>query len=51
MLLRVAAIDKVCKAVRTYARVIAGKLRGAKGPAKTFTALNVFDANPFRKVL
>src|SRR5579862_4074020 len=26
-----------------YARVIAGELRGAKGPAKTFTPLNVFD--------
>ena len=26
-----------------YARVIAGKLNGIKGPAKTFTPVNVFD--------
>ncbi|MEX2302357.1 MAG: pirin family protein [Bryobacterales bacterium] len=26
-----------------YARVIAGELHGAKGPAKTFTPINVFD--------
>lgn len=27
----------------SYARVIAGSLEGAKGPAKTFTPVNVFD--------
>lgn len=27
----------------SYARVIAGSLQGAKGPAKTFTPVNVFD--------
>ncbi len=26
-----------------YARIIAGELNGAKGPAKTFTPVNVFD--------
>ena len=29
----------------SYARVIAGELSGIKGPAKTFTPLNVFDVH------
>lgn len=29
----------------SYARVIAGSLQGAKGPAKTFTPVNVFDVH------
>jgi redox-sensitive bicupin YhaK (pirin superfamily) len=38
-----ADIPRVDLGPGAYARVIAGELNGAKGPAKTFTPLNVFD--------
>jgi redox-sensitive bicupin YhaK (pirin superfamily) len=38
-----AEIPKVAFGDDSYARVIAGELQGVKGPAKTFTPVNVFD--------
>jgi redox-sensitive bicupin YhaK (pirin superfamily) len=38
-----AEIPRVELGTGAYARVIAGELKGAKGPAKTFTPVNVFD--------
>jgi redox-sensitive bicupin YhaK (pirin superfamily) len=38
-----AEIPRVDLGPGAYARVIAGELNGVKGPAKTFTAVNVFD--------
>lgn len=38
-----AEIPRVELGPGAYARVIAGKLNGTKGPAKTFTPVNVFD--------
>jgi len=36
-------IPSVRLGAESYARVIAGELNGVKGPAKTFTPVNVFD--------
>ena len=36
-------IPSVKLGAESYARVIAGELNGARGPAETFTAVNVFD--------
>ena len=41
--IRSAEIPRVELGNGAYARVIAGELQGAKGPAKTFTSVNVFD--------
>jgi len=41
--IRSAQIPRVELGNGAYARVIAGELQGAKGPAKTFTSVNVFD--------
>jgi hypothetical protein len=38
-----AQIPRVEMGAGAYARVIAGELNGVKGPAKTFTPVNVFD--------
>lgn len=38
-----AAIPRVELGAKAFARVIAGELNGAKGPAKTFTPVNVLD--------
>lgn len=38
-----AAIPRVQLGAKAFARVIAGELNGVKGPAKTFTPVNVFD--------
>ena len=38
-----AQIPRVELGTGAYARVIAGELNGIKGPAKTFTPVNVFD--------
>ena len=41
--IRSAQIPRVELGKGAYARVIAGEQQGAKGPAKTFTSVNVFD--------
>lgn len=41
--IRSAQIPRVELGEGAYARIIAGELQGAKGPAKTFTPVNVFD--------
>ena len=38
-----AQIPRVALGAAAYGRVIAGELNGIKGPAKTFTAVDVFD--------
>ncbi|HSU59461.1 MAG TPA: pirin family protein [Bryobacteraceae bacterium] len=38
-----ASIPRVELGTGAYARIIAGELNGVKGPAKTFTPVNVFD--------